>query len=223
MTWTALLPVALAAGFFGSGHCLGMCSPVVVLFETSARSDARWRYRLALNLGRGAFYLTLGAVAGGLGMVLTRVADVDTALRGLRWVAALLVIAIGLNLLFRLRLLTWLESGGARLWQRIAPSARSLLPLRSTAAALAAGFLWGALPCGLVYSAVALAATSATVTEGAAVMAVFWLGTLPTLLVAGAAAARLKALSARPALRRATGGLVIAVGVLALALPWLAM
>ena len=219
MTWLALLPVAFAAGLFGSGHCLGMCTPVVVLFEGSTDASSRWRYRLALNAGRGAFYVTLGAVAGGIGLVLTRIAGIDATLRLLRWAAALLVIAIGLNLLFRLPLLTVLESGGARLWQGIAPAARSLLPIRSPGGAAAAGYLWGALPCGLVYSAVALAATTGSIGGGAAVMAAFWAGTLPTLLAAGAAAGRLRSLSARPLLRRIAGVLMIGVGVAALVLP----
>jgi len=166
VTWLALLPVAFAAGLFGSAHCVGMCTPIVVLFENSVDPASRWRYRLALNAGRAAFYVTLGAVAGGLGLVLTRIAGIDATLQLLRWTAALLVIAIGINLLFRLPLLAVLESGGARLWQRIAPAARSILPIRTPGGATAAGFLWGALPCGLVYSGVALAATTASVAGG---------------------------------------------------------
>jgi len=218
MTPEALLPVALLAGLFGSGHCIGMCGPVVVLLEGPAAA-AEWRYRLAYNAGRGLFYLLLGGVAGAVGLVLTRVAGIDVALRVLRFVAAALVVAIGINLLFRLQLLGFLERSGAFLWRGVSPLARRLLPIRSLPAALGAGFAWGALPCGLVYSSVALAASTASAAAGALVMLAFWLGTLPTLLAVGAAAGRVAALSQRDIPRRIAGGLMVAVGVAALALP----
>ena len=53
-----------------------------------------------------------------------------------------------------------LEAAGGALWRRIEPLARRCFPIDSTARALGAGALWGWLPCGLVYSMLALALAS---------------------------------------------------------------
>jgi len=216
-----VLPAAAAAGFFGSTHCIGMCGAIVVLFEQGT-GRSPWLRRLAYNAGRLGFYVLLGIVAGAGGAVLTRVADVGTGLVILRLLAGLLVIAIGLNLFFGWSATRFLEQAGAGLWARLAPFARHVLPLTSPARALAAGFLWGALPCGLVYSAVALAATGGTAAAGAAVMLAFWLGTLPALLLAGASADRLGRLRSGPTARRLAGAIMLVLGAFAL-LPVLRM
>jgi len=217
-----LLPAALLAGFLGSGHCFGMCGPVVLLLEGPGRDvGSPWRRRLLYNLGRLAFYALLGAVAGAAGLVLTKIAGAQLALRALRLLAAMLVMAIGLNLLFELRLLAIVEKGGAAIWRRLSPLASHVLPATTAARALAAGFIWGALPCGLVYSVVAMAATSGELAAGAAVMTAFWLGTLPALLLAGTAAGRIGRLGGSRPLRRASGMLLIAIGGLALVMPYI--
>ena len=224
MTLDVLLPVAFLAGFFGSGHCLGMCGPIVVLLETPGSHTSAFNgviRRVIYNTGRMLFYVLLGATAGALGVVLTKIAGIEVGLSILRIVAGLLVIALGLNLLLDLRVLTYLEKGGAALWRRMSPLARHVLPVSTPARALGAGFIWGALPCGLVYSAVAIAATSGSAPGGALVMLTFWLGTLPALLAAGASAKKLSEWIRRPMLRRLTGLLLIAIGIIALAMPYL--
>ena len=216
-----LWPAALMAGFLGSGHCFGMCGPVVVLLEgTGPATGSPWRRRLAYNIGRLLFYSLLGAIAGAVGLVVTQVAGLQLALRLLRTLAAALVIAIGLNLAFDLRLLSVLERGGAGIWRRLSPLARQVLPATSVPRALAAGFIWGALPCGLVYGVVAMAATTGGPAAGAVVMSVFWLGTLPALLLAGSAAGRIGELTGSRVLRRVSGVLLVAIGGFALAMPF---
>jgi len=158
----------------------------IVVLFEQGTGRSPWLRRLAYNAGRLGFYVLLGIVAGAGGAVLTRVAGVGTGLVILRLLAGLLVIAIGLK------------------------------PLTSPARALAAGFLWGALPCGLVYSAVALAATGGTAAAGAAVMLAFWLGTLPALLLAGASADRLGRLRSGATARRLAGAVMFMLGVFAL-------
>jgi sulfite exporter TauE/SafE len=51
--------------------------------------------------------------------------------------------------------------------------------------ALGVGLLWGFLPCGLVYSALATAFAAGSAVAGGVWMAAFALGTLPNLLLAG--------------------------------------
>ncbi len=213
------MATAVLAGFFGSSHCLGMCGAIVVLFEGPATSlpvPGAWLRRFLYNLGRGLFYAVLGGIAGVGGAVLTKVAGIETGLMLLRFLAAILVIAIGLNLLFDWQLTRFLESAGAGLWQKVSRLAKHILPATTPMRALAGGFVWGALPCGLVYSAVAIAATSGSASHGAVIMLAFWSGTLPALLLAGTSAGLLGRLRRRKILRQAAGIIVILIGLAAM-------
>jgi len=217
-----LLPAAFVAGLFGSTHCIAMCGAIVVLFEsdgTHQEKSRRFWHRISYNTGRLSFYLLLGAVAGASGALLSKVTGVTTGLMILRLLAAILVIAIGLNLMFNWNITRFLEQSGAGLWRKLSPQLRHFLPVSTPGRALGAGFLWGALPCGLVYSAVAMAATSGTVIGGALVMLAFWLGTVPALLLAGSFVPKLNEWRSRKPLRRFAGVTMILIGVLALA-PW---
>lgn len=217
MNGDLLLPAAFLAGFFGGTHCIGMCGAIVVLFEQQPLGGAGyWLRRLAYNVGRLGFYALLGAIAGAGGAVLTKVAGVNTGLLVLRLLAGLLVIAIGLHLLFRWSATRFLEQAGAVLWRRLSPLARYVLPTSTVPRAMAAGFLWGALPCGLVYSAVAVAASTGSAPGGATVMLAFWLGTLPSLVLAGASVERLDRWRSSRLFRSLAGIVMLILGLLAL-------
>ncbi len=220
MATEALIAAALAAGFFGSGHCLGMCGAMVSLLEQPRLPAGGWERRTAYNAGRLGFYLLLGALAGGGGFVLARLTGINAGFLLLRVLAALLVILLALNLLFDLRSLRFVESAGMIVWRRVAPLLKRVLPATTVPKALGAGFVWGALPCGLVYSAVAMAGAAGNATAGALVMLAFWTGTAPALFAAGTLAARLSSLSRRPVLRRAGGAVLLLAGLLGLALPF---
>jgi sulfite exporter TauE/SafE len=59
--------------------------------------------------------------------------------------------------------------------------------MQSPVQALGLGMLWGWLPCGMVYAMLLTALASGNATEGGLIMAAFALGTLPNLLLIGAA------------------------------------
>jgi len=218
MSDALLLSAAFAAGFFGSAHCLGMCGGIVLVFETQGGHYATgWLRRLYYNSGRMLFYVLLGFVAGASGAIFR--AGLAPGLMLLRVLAAVLILALGLNLLCNWQSLRFLERAGAGIWQRISPLARHVLPVSSPATALAAGFLWGAIPCGLVYSAVALAATSGSVAGGGLVMFVFWLGTLPAMMLAGASADKLYRWKNHELARRTAGVLLVLFGLIGLSMP----
>ena len=80
-----------------------------------------------------------------------------------------------------------------------------------------AGFLWGWLPCGMVYSALVTAMLSGSALSGAAVMGAFGLGTLPMLLGLGLAGAQLRAFLARRPVRIASGLIVLSFGLIGIA------
>ena len=212
-----LVAAAFIAGFFGGTHCIGMCGAIVLLFEQQPEGALRpWVRRLSYNTGRLGFYALLGAVAGAGGAILTKVSGINTGLIVLRLLAGLLVIAIGVNLLFDWSATRFLEKAGAGIWHRLAPLAKHVMPVSSPARALGAGFIWGALPCGLVYSAVAMAATTGQAVGGIAVMFAFWAGTLPALVLAGAGAEQLQSIQSNTLYRRVAGVVVIVIGLFAL-------
>lgn len=215
MSLSLMFGTALAAGALGSAHCLGMCGPVVTLLESGQPAQGMVR-RLASHGGRLCGYAMLGAVAASAGSLLALFPGGSTLLGA---AAATMMVLMGLQLAFDLPLLRALERPGGALWRRVAPLARRVLPATTVPRAFAAGLLWGALPCGLVYSAAALAAASGSAWQGALVMAGFWAGTVPALLLAGSAAGRLARWRRGPRTRRVAGALLCAGGVLALMLP----
>ncbi len=75
------------------------------------------------------------------------------------------------------------------------------------------GGLWGWLPCGIVYSVLIAAVATGSAVNGGLLMLAFGLGTLPTLLAMGLAAVKLKSFLQNIWVRRASGLLVISVGL----------
>lgn len=59
------------------------------------------------------------------------------------------------------------------------------MPIKTPTQALLYGMLWGWLPCGLVYVVLLMSITAGSALQGALMMAVFGLGTLPSMLSAG--------------------------------------
>ncbi len=217
---TASLTAALLTGLLGSAHCLGMCAGISGLFavHTSA-AGLRRQLPMALtyNAGRLASYAILGFVVAALG---TRLVGLTPALAGpVRLAAGVIIILIGLQIAFDLRLLGGLERMGGKVWERVAPLTQGLLPVNSTPRALGLGLLWGLLPCGLVYSVLLVAATSTRVADGALVMLAFGLGTTPAMLLTGLGAARLSQLMQRKRTRLGAGLLIVLLGILTVALP----
>ncbi len=184
---------ALMIGFLGGGHCIGMCGGVMAALSFAIPADQRarrWRVLLSYNFGRIASYTLIGVLAGAVGFQLSS----GHGLSVLRIIAGILLIAMGLYLANWWRGLSYLEKLGGLLWRRIQPLGKSLMPIKSSGAAVALGMLWGWLPCGLVYTAVAYAIAQANVLESAAVMLAFGLGTLPAVLASGVFAERVKQL-----------------------------
>ncbi len=221
------LPLAmLAAGFASGVHCLGMCGGIVTAFSGARTIAIRdlsapprdWTRQLVFNAGRITTYTVAGAFAGALGGAGSALAgNVMSAQSALYVLANVMLILIGLHLAGASHWLGRLEALGAPLWRRVQPHAARLLRAQSLPQAYAAGTLWGALPCALVYGALAAAAFAGSAERGALAMLAFGLGTAPNLLAAGFTAARLRAWAARRGLRLVAGGVVLGFGVFGLA------
>lgn len=198
-------------GLLGGTHCVGMCGGIVGALSMGA--PARWSMHLAYNAGRLASYATAGALVGALGAAGAGLQDQWPVRIGLYLFANLMLIALGLYLIGITRALAFTERAGQRLWRFVQPLTRRFLPARTVAQAFPLGLLWGWLPCGLVYSALATALAAGSAGRGALSMLAFGLGTLPNLLLAGMLLARLNEFVRRPAVRLFSGLLVLAFGL----------
>lgn len=206
------LASAFVLGLLGGAHCIGMCGGLMAAmgFSVADRSPARsLTLLLSYNAGRIGSYALMGGLAGWLGWSASS-AGLTPALR---WLAGALLVAMGLYIADWWRGLTYLERLGAKLWKPVQSLSRHFLPVRHAGNALILGMLWGWLPCGLVYSMLAYAFAQAAPSQAAWVMLAFGLGTMPSLLLAGAFAERFKRLLQRRQFKWAMGFIIIVFGV----------
>lgn len=194
MTTSVDVVALLMLGLIGTGHCIGMCGPLVVALPGRT---GRFAPHLAYHAGRLSTYALIGALMGAAGGGLIRIA---AAVGGdpLLWIGRM---QMGIGFLAGLFLLFF---GLARMgliaeprWMAIAmpaklPGWRRLMshPInrRGHLSFFLSGVLLGALPCGLSYAAFAKALAGAQASSGAAMAFIFGLGTLPGLLALGAGA-----------------------------------
>ena len=174
---------------------------------------SRWTMHLAYNGGRILSYALAGAIAGALGAASLGLEGQVPARLILYLFANLMLIALGFYLLGATRALAFTERAGQALWRRVQPLTRRFLPATKVRQAFPLGMLWGWLPCGLVYSALASALSAGSAARGAALMLAFGLGTLPNLLLAGIVLARINEFVRRPLVRMLSGLLVLGFGV----------
>ena len=174
---TSLAVTALFMGLAGGPHCIAMCGAACAGLGQAAgerRNEALWTFQLGRVIG----YAVLGGLAAaslqGLGWLTIQ----SAALRPVWTMFHVAALLLGLLLFIRARQPVWLESAARRLWQ----GARALAAGRGRGAPLVVGVLWALLPCGLLYSALLVAAMTGHALEGAAVMALFALGTAVSMM-----------------------------------------
>ena len=181
---SSLAVTALVMGLAGGPHCIAMCGAACAGIGQAAAP--RSTQALALfQLGRLTGYAALGALAAatmqGLGWLTVQ----SAALRPVWTMVHVAAVLLGLSLLVFARQPVWLEAGARRVWARVRTATQSL----GLVAPLGLGVAWALLPCGLLYSALMVAALAGSVGGGAAVMALFalgsglWLGLGPWLLL----------------------------------------
>jgi uncharacterized protein len=209
---------ALMIGLFGSTHCIGMCGGIVGALNVGVpRSGghtrrSRFLHHVTYNAGRILSYTGAGALVGLIGAQATRVSP-GTVLPIGSLIAGLFMIALGLYLAGWWRAFAGIEMAGRRIWRLIEPAGKRLLPATTPLHVFGLGLVWGWLPCGLVYSALAFALVSASPRHGAWLMLGFGLGTLPMLLAMGHLAEHVRNVVRYPIVRRLTGTVIIVFGV----------
>jgi sulfite exporter TauE/SafE len=188
---TAQVGAAFLLALLGGAHCAGMCGGFVGAIQLRrAPQVSAGALRVGYHAGRITSYTTAGLVAGALGGA-AYASDVLPLQVLLLVAGSLMLVAVGASMLGQRRWLARLEPLGRSLWRALSPHARRIYPPSSRGQAYAAGLLWGWIPCGMVYAALPLALTAGSTLGGAAVMAGFGIGTLPTMLALDVTAAKL--------------------------------
>lgn len=185
-----LLATIFVASIAGSGHCVGMCGPLMLLAvnRNSATNNKSFGLEALYHAGRLLGYAILGLVAGSLGWML----ESGGELAGLQKIAAY-VSGGGMILFGSFSLLTIYRKGsiphfgtaavGKYLTKFIKKNQRLPQGIRP----LGIGLITACLPCGWLYAFLLLAVAARTPLTGSLVMIAFWLGTIPALSLTGLA------------------------------------
>jgi sulfite exporter TauE/SafE len=211
---------AFTMGLLGSVHCVVMCGGVVgalsqalpVSGEGAGRVAIHLLQQLVMSLGRITTYAVFGVIAGAAGMVVGDAIG-STGAVVFRVAFGLLMVAAGLYIAGWWSALGRLEHVGTGAWRRLSPVIASLQPADRLWKQLVLGAIWGWLPCGLVYAALAGAVTTGSAGEGGALMFSFGLGTLPALLATGLVSQQIGRFARSPGTRRMAGMLLVLFGV----------
>lgn len=192
-----LAATALLMGLAGGPHCVAMCGAAcagIGRTVTGQSTRSLWIFQAGRVLG----YATLGGFAAtsmqGLGWLSIQ----SAALRPVWTLFHVAAALLGLMLLWQARQPVWLENSARKVWRgarAITGSMNSGINAGTNdgttcatsgksqhAAPLLIGVLWSLLPCGLLYSALLVAAMSSSPLEGATVMALFALGSGVSLM-----------------------------------------
>ncbi len=177
----ALLISAMLLGLAGTPHCLAMCGAAC----TAATQGGRWQGLLPFHLGRLLAYALAGAVAAASVGSLAALGQAVAALRPVWTLVHMAALGLGLFLLWQGRQPAWMAQWGrsrrggtvahraGERWQGVSGPARSA----------GAGLAWVAWPCGLLQSALLVAALANSAAAGAMVMAGFALASAAGLLI----------------------------------------
>lgn len=212
---------ALVMGLFSSLHCIGMCGSIIGTLTFSLSPELRnHKSRLFAiifnyNLGRIVSYGLAGALVGAVGSFLSLPFTEGQAHHILQLLSAVIMTGAGLYLGGWFPRFAYIEKLGTRLWKRIEPYGRRLIPVKTRTQALLFGMIWGWLPCGLIYTALALAATTGDILHSALTMFAFGMGTLPAVMGVGIMTPLLTRLSRAQRFKHIVGVLFIVFALLA--------
>ncbi len=193
--------------------CGGIVGALTLGVSDKDKKTSTFVINLGYNLGRISGYIVAGAIVGFLGSSLVDLTGIQTAKQVLAVIASLFMIALGLYLAGIWNGIAKIESIGAVLWKHIQPLTQRFIPVKSFQQAVPLGFLWGWLPCGLVYTALIWTLSAGGTIEGALIMLAFGLGTLPNLLAMGVIATQLSKWIQNPKVRLLAGMLVVLMGI----------
>jgi sulfite exporter TauE/SafE len=212
-------PALFVAGATTSLHCALMCGAINAA-QVRSQGPVRLHETLALVHGaRVLGYALLGAIAGALGGRLALWLPATFAGQGLQLLASLALVVAGIQQL------RWRRHPMQRAWSKADRSGQAWRGCGHVAVAtgrwerfprlrlFSQGLLWALMPCGILYTALLLAALTASPVAGFVLLGAFGLGTVPLMGVSGG----LFGLATRPqdtrALPRFAAGVSILLGL----------
>ncbi len=213
--------VALMMGLFSAMHCLGMCGSIIGSLTLSLKREIRENKRLLLpfiasyNSGRVVSYTLAGLFAGIAEQVLSSPMGEGHGHRILQILSALVMLGAGLHIAGWFPRFAYIEKVGIMFWKRIEPYGRRLIPVDTLPRAFVFGMVWGWLPCGLVYTALALAATTGDVARSTFTMLAFGLGTMPAVMGVGIMTSWMVRLSSMTRFRQIAGVTLMLLALMA--------
>lgn len=175
--YTAIIFSALAMGFLGSFHCIGMCGPLALSLPVQHLSGwKRWAGILLYNLGRISTYALLGWL---LGLISTQFSIFG-------WQQKISVILGSAMIGYLLYSLVSRQNSGRKAiqlpWQqKVLQTLAQLYAQKKSHTLFLIGLLNGLLPCGMVYMALTAAFALGSHQQAAIFMAAFGAGTLPAM------------------------------------------
>ncbi|GFO72386.1 uncharacterized protein BJAS_P2589 [Bathymodiolus japonicus methanotrophic gill symbiont] len=171
--------LALLTGFFGSGHCAGMCGALVAGFFMKTEKKSVWPY-IAYHFARISMYFIVGISAALLGVALVSTGILGHIQGILQVLIGFFVIVLALGIV---GLSPWQFSMKYMPTKVLNKIFMSTARRGSVLGASMGGMLNGLMPCPLTF-AMAINATSApSPVEGGLMMLALGVGTLPTMLV----------------------------------------
>jgi sulfite exporter TauE/SafE len=181
-------------GLLGTGHCIGMCGPLIFAFPGRT---GKFMPHVWYHLGRVTTYTALGGIMGGLGQMLAMAAtggatgsfDGVSLIKGVLWlVAAALLMLFGVNRLGVIREPGWLTVLSPERIPGFKRALQGATELPGAAVFYFLGIMLGFLPCGLSYGALAQALGTGNATQGSLLVLSFAVGTVPGLVLLGTGA-----------------------------------
>jgi len=206
---------AFMIGVLGAGHCITMCGGIsgAIAHASNNSSYPSSLTPLFYNLGRIGSYTLIGAVVGYTAQIGLNFGGGYDLLVILRFISGITLILIGLYIAQLNSAILQLEKVGRVIWRYIQPITRQFLPLKTPFHAFPLGFLWGWLPCGLVYSALTLALSSGSTMNAAFTMFAFGLGTFPMMFLVGNISSKFNSLIQNSRFKQFSGLLLVLFGL----------
>ena len=212
--------IMLVTGFaVGFGHCIGMCGPIVVSLSLNLKGERVLLSQLLYNGGRVTTYAILGGLMGLTGSFTVIASNIASLQKGVMIFAGIIIIILAFTMI------GWIPLGRIFIDDynpkgSVTRAFKRLSGARSPFACYPLGLLLGLLPCGPVYTALIAAAAAGTesthavqgILNGAGLMLVFGIGTVPALLIVGKLAG-LNWLKSRKIIYQIGAVLMIVVGI----------
>ena len=191
-----LIPMFML-GFLGSGHCVGMCGPLVFSIPGQTGKVMSHVY---YHMGRMATYVCIGVIIGSISSGIAKIVGSPDSTgspwifqiqAGLSGISAICLFLFGLVRLGVFREPNVLELVFPDKFPGYRKIIASAMVDKTALGMFLLGLILGFLPCGLSFAAFARVLPAGGAINGGLLVLAFGLGTIPALLLMGTSASAL--------------------------------